>query len=75
MQDDTYKTITSPAEGIYKEKGSKFLAFAIPVVSEAEVKENVERLKKEYYDARHHCYAYILGHDKAVYRANDDGKP
>lgn len=75
MQDDTYKTITSPAEGIYKEKGSKFLAFAIPVVSEAEVKENVERLKKEYYDARHHCYAYILGHDKAVYRANDDGEP
>ena len=75
MQDDTYKTITSPAEGIYKEKGSKFLAFAIPVVSETEVKENVERLKKEYYDARHHCYAYILGHDKAVYRANDDGEP
>lgn len=75
MLDDTYKTITSPAEGIYKEKGSKFLAFAIPVVSEAEVKENVERLKKEYYDARHHCYAYILGHDKAVYRANDDGEP
>lgn len=75
MQDDTYKTITSPAEGIYKEKGSKFLAFAIPVISEAEVKENVERLKKEYYDARHHCYAYILGHDKAVYRANDDGEP
>ena len=75
MQDENYKTITSPAEGIYKEKGSKFLAFAIPVVSEAEVKENVERLKKEYYDARHHCYAYILGHDKAVYRANDDGEP
>ena len=75
MLDDTYKTIASTSEGIYKEKGSKFLAFAIPVVSEAEIKEHIDKIKKEYYDARHHCYAYILGADKATYRINDDGEP
>ena len=75
MFEDTYKTITSISEGIYKEKGSKFLAFAIPVKSEAEVKAHLERIKKEYFDARHHCYAYILGFDKAAYRLNDDGEP
>ncbi|MBR5784340.1 MAG: YigZ family protein [Bacteroidales bacterium] len=75
MLDDTYKTIASTSEGIYKEKGSKFLAFAIPVVSEIEIKEHIDKIKKEYYDARHHCYAYILGADKATYRINDDGEP
>ena len=75
MFDDTYKTIKASAEGIYKEKGSKFLAFAIPVTTETEIKGHVEKIKKEYYDARHHCYAYILGHDKAAYRVNDDGEP
>ena len=62
-------------EGFYKEKGSKFLAFAFPVSSEEEIKEQILVLKKEYYDARHHCYAYILGKDAAHYRANDDGEP
>jgi uncharacterized YigZ family protein len=75
MLNDTYKTIKAPCEGIYKEKGSKFLAFAFPVTSETEIKNHVDSIKKGYYDARHHCYAYILGPDKATYRANDDGEP
>lgn len=73
--EDTYKTIVAPSEGMYKEKGSKFLSFAYPVKSETEVKAIIEQLKKEYYDARHHCYAYILGYDKSAWRVNDDGEP
>lgn len=73
--DDTYQTIAAPSEGIYKEKGSKFMAFAYPVHSVDEVKVHLEHLRKEYFDARHHCYAYILGADKQTYRANDDGEP
>ncbi len=72
---DVYKIIKNKSEGFYKDKGSKFYAFAIPVNSEEEVKEEVEKLKKEYYDARHHCYAYVLGVDKKEYRINDDGEP
>lgn len=75
MFEDTYKTVAAVSEGLYKEKGSKFLAFAIPVESEAEVKEKVAFYKKQYHDARHHCYAYILGYDKSAYRQNDDGEP
>lgn len=75
MFDDTYHTIAAPAEGLYKEKGSKFLAFAFPVRSTDEVKQHLEALRKEYFDARHHCYAYILGPTKDVYRVNDDGEP
>lgn len=75
MFDDTYFTITAPSEGLYKEKGSKFLAFAYPVRTETEVKEHLERIKKEYFDARHHCYAYILGPHKDAFRINDDGEP
>lgn len=75
MFDDTYNTIAGPAEGLYKEKGSKFLAFAYPVASTDEVKSHLERLRKEYFDARHHCYAYILGSNKEAWRANDDGEP
>ena len=75
MFDDTYHTIAAPAEGLYKEKGSKFLAFAFPVRSVEEVKQHLERLRKEYFDARHHCYAYILGPRKDAYRVNDDGEP
>jgi uncharacterized YigZ family protein len=72
---DSYKTISSQSQGSYKEKGSKFLAFAFPVGSEDEVKEKLTGLRKEYHDARHHCYAYRLGFDKSVYRINDDGEP
>jgi uncharacterized YigZ family protein len=75
MFDDTYRTIKGPAEGLYKEKGSKFLAFAFPVRSTDEVKQHLEALRKEYFDARHHCYAYIFGPTKDVYRVNDDGEP
>lgn len=75
MFDDTYHTIAGPAQGLYKEKGSKFLAFAFPVRSTDEVKQHLEALRKEYFDARHHCYAYILGPTKDAYRANDDGEP
>jgi uncharacterized YigZ family protein len=75
MFDDTYRTITGPSQGLYKEKGSKFLAFAFPVGSVDEVKGHLERLRKEYFDARHHCYAYILGPTKEAYRVNDDGEP
>src|ERR1035437_681436 len=72
---DTYKTIIAPTEGIYKEKGSKFLSFAIPVSSADEVKEIVKNYRKEYYDSRHVCYAYMLGADRKEFRANDYGEP
>lgn len=72
---DTYKTISNPSEGTYKEKGSKFLSFAIHVSNVDEVKEIVKNYHKEYYDARHVCYAYMLGADRKEWRANDDGEP
>ena len=75
MFDDIYYTIKGPAEGLYKEKGSRFMAFAFAVRSVEEVKEHLERLRKDYYDARHRCYAYILGPRKDAYRMNDDGEP
>lgn len=75
MFDDTYRTLANPSEGLYKEKGSKFLAFAFPVHSTEDVKGHLDRLRKEYFDARHHCYAYILGPTKEAWRANDDGEP
>jgi len=75
MFDDTYRTIDSVSEGVYKEKGSKFIAFAIPATSEEEVKVHLSVIKKNHHDARHHCYAYILGHNKSAYRINDDGEP
>ena len=75
MFDDIYHTIKAPSEGLYKEKGSKFLAFAYPVRTLEEVKIHLERLRKDYFDARHHCYAYIIGPNKDAWRANDDGEP
>ncbi len=75
QRNDTFKSISGPAEGIYKEKGSKFLAFAYPVVSEGEARAVLEKIRKEYYDARHHCYAYRLGLSGDVWRYNDDGEP
>lgn len=71
----SFRTIQGPAEGMYKEKGSKFLAFAYPVNDEEEIKAHVERLKKQYHDARHHCFAWILGSEKDRFRAFDDGEP
>ncbi|MGV3642040.1 MAG: IMPACT family protein [Adhaeribacter sp.] len=72
---DTFLTLAAPSQGIYKEKGSKFIALAYPVSTESEVRDIYARLKKEYFDARHHCYAYLLGAGGSRYRANDDGEP
>ncbi len=72
---DTYKSIASPSEGLYKELGSRFMAFAYPVESEEEVKAAVAALRKEYHDARHHCYAYRIGLGGTVFRSSDDGEP
>ena len=72
---DTYKTITALAEGIYTEKRSKFLAMALPVRTLDEIKEHLERYQKQDYDARHGCYAYMLGHERKDFRANDNGEP
>ena len=75
MTDDTYKMLSAPGEGIYKEKGSKFLAFAFTVYNEEEVKEALSEIKKKYYDARHHCYAYMIGPERTCFRSSDDGEP
>ncbi|MEG1556201.1 MAG: YigZ family protein [Bacteroidales bacterium] len=75
MFDDTYKTVTGISDGIYREKGSKFIAMVFPVENETMVKERLAEVQKQYFDARHHCYAYILGPDKSAYRINDNGEP
>ena len=73
--EDTYHMPTNNSEGLYKEKGSKFIAYAFPVFSEEDVKERLEEIRKKEYAARHHCYAYTLHPDKSALRANDDGEP
>lgn len=75
MSEDTYRTIVAPSEGIYTEKRSKFIAMAFPVRTVKEVKEHLEACQKKYYDARHVCYAYMLGHERKDFRANDNGEP
>lgn len=72
---DTFHTIREPAEGLYREKGSKFIALAYPVRSEDEIRDRLEAARKQYHDARHHCYAWRLGADMDQYRSNDDGEP
>lgn len=72
---DRYNSIAEVSEGLFRDNGSRFLAFAYPVGTEAQIKEIVSSLKKEYHDARHHCYAYRLGYKGDVFRANDDGEP
>lgn len=73
--EDTYRTIANPSEGLFKDKGSKFLAFAFPVESEDEIKSILQVIKKNHFSARHHCYAWRLGYEKLLFRANDDGEP
>jgi len=73
--EDTYKTITSPSEGTFKDKGSKFIAYAYPLRNEDDVKERVATLKSEHPKARHHCWAYRFTPDRSIYRINDDGEP
>ncbi|MBN1111477.1 MAG: YigZ family protein [Bacteroidales bacterium] len=75
LTNDTYKTIESPSEGIFKDKGSKFISFAYPISNEEEIKPIITDLKKQFYDARHHCFAFRIGYQGEQFRANDDGEP
>ena len=75
MEEVFCHTVASLSEGFYKEKGSKFISFCVPVRSEEEVKEHLEEYKKQFYDARHVCFAYVLGIDGDQTRAYDDGEP
>lgn len=73
--DDTYRMLATRGEGLYKEKGSKFIAETFIVMNEDEAKAAIAGVKKQYFDARHHCYAYMIGPDKKVFRSSDDGEP
>jgi uncharacterized YigZ family protein len=75
METDSYKTIKTLSQGIFKDKGSKFLSFAYPVSKSESVKPIIDELKKKYHDARHHCYAYMIGYQRQNWRINDDGEP
>jgi uncharacterized YigZ family protein len=75
MMEDTYRTIEGPARGTFKDKGSRFLAFAFPVIAEEGIKTQLEDLRKQYHDARHHCFAWRLGAELDRFRSNDDGEP
>ncbi len=72
---ESYFTIQTPGEGLYKEKGSKFLSFAFPVSSKEVIREKIQEIRTKFHDARHYCYAYVLGEEGLVYKANDDGEP
>lgn len=75
MFEDTYKTIENKAEGVFKDRGSKFIGLAIPVSTEQQTKQIIEEIRNQYHDACHHCFAYRLGYDKSAYRHSDDGEP
>jgi uncharacterized YigZ family protein len=75
MNSDIYKTIASTSQGIYKEKGSRFVSFAVPISSQEEIKPIIDKIRKEHHEARHHCYAYIIGYERIIWRVNDDGEP
>ncbi|MFA7490061.1 MAG: YigZ family protein [Mariniphaga sp.] len=73
--DDSYKTIADKSEGFFKDKGSRFFAYAFPVNTEEETKEIINQIRKEHHTARHHCYAWRIGIKEISFRANDDGEP
>lgn len=73
--EDTYLTLNKPAEGAFRDKGSRFLAFGYPVKNETDIRDILASVRKKYHDARHHCYAYRLGSTGEVFRMNDDGEP
>jgi uncharacterized YigZ family protein len=75
MESDSYYTIKNASEGIYKEKGSRFMAFAFPVRDADEIKPIIERIRKEHHEAKHHCFAYMIGKERTIWRVNDDGEP
>jgi uncharacterized YigZ family protein len=72
---DIYRTIRAATTGLYKEKGSRFISAAIPVSDEKEIKSVIEGIRKEHHEARHNCYAYLIGLKEDIWRANDDGEP
>lgn len=75
MEYDSYKTIKSFSQGVFKDKGSRFIANAYHLGDQESVKPIIDSLRKEYHDARHHCFAYMIGHERNVWRVNDDGEP
>lgn len=75
MESDNYKTIKSPSAGIYKEKGSRFIAYACQIRNPEEIKPIIDTIRKEHREARHHCFAYMIGKERTIWRANDDGEP
>ncbi len=75
MEVYAFRTVSSTGQGIFKDKGSKFISFAFPVANESEVRNFLDQVRKEYFDARHHCFAWILGPEKKHYRSFDDGEP
>jgi uncharacterized YigZ family protein len=75
MSSDIYKTIKEPAKGIFRDRGSRFLAYTYPITEHDEIKPILDQLRKEHHDARHHCFAYMLGADRTIFRSSDDGEP
>lgn len=75
MNSDVYKTITKSGRGAYKEKGSKFISIAMPFTDPEEIKTIIDGIRKEHHEARHHCFAYMTGPERKIWRANDDGEP
>jgi uncharacterized YigZ family protein len=75
MPTDIYKTIKAPAEGVFRDRGSRFLAYAFPVTNQEGVKPILDLLRKEHHDARHHCFAYMIGSERTIFRSSDDGEP
>jgi uncharacterized YigZ family protein len=75
MESDSYNTIKETSKGVYKEKGSRFLSFAYPIRDAEEVKPIIDLIRKEHHEARHHCFAYMLGKERTTWRVNDDGEP
>jgi len=73
--EDTYKTVSALSEGLFKDKGSRFISYLYPVTTEEEIKEIIQQIKKAHHSARHHCYAWRLGRENIRFRANDDGEP
>jgi len=73
MEDDSYRTIKDIAEGYYTDKRSRFISYAIPVHTVEEIKTEIDKYRKQYYDSRHVCWAYMIGPDRQMWRSNDDG--
>ena len=75
MESDTYKTIRSFSTGLYKDKGSRFISFAMPFSYPEQAKPIIDKIRKEHHEARHHCFAYMIGAERLIWRTNDDGEP